>query len=174
MAAPKYINIPLARERLSYDPSTGLLRWKCNRTGKAKRKAIAGYLTHKGYISVSIDGEAFFAHRLAWAIEKGEQPPPCVDHINGDKRDNRLSNLRGATTSENTHNSRWGKGDFPRGVSWHKRLEKFIAYITIDKSRKHLGYFSSVADAEKAVAHARQKHLPRIFAKVQNTAPASR
>ena len=98
--------------RLSYDPKTGHLSWQRPPSGISGRslsiwnsrfhgrEAFTATVT-RGYKQGRIDGVAYLAHRVAWAICKGEWPSGVIDHINGDTSDNRIENLRDVSQSEN-------------------------------------------------------------------------
>ena len=86
------------RELLSYDPDTGLFRWSKNK-GSKDAGELAGCVSPKGYILIGIDGCLYLAHRLAWLYVHGEFPEKDIDHRDQDKSNNRICNLRLATSS---------------------------------------------------------------------------
>lgn len=90
------------RHLLDYDPETGVLTWRESR-GNVRRGARVRN-KWRGYIRVTIDGYDTFAHRVAWQHYHGARPKHEIDHINGDRSDNRIRNLRDATASENRQN----------------------------------------------------------------------
>lgn len=138
------------RELVTYDPETGLMRWRIARP-RARPGDLIGTKSPEGYLRVEINGRCYRVHRLAWLYVYGDWPPHEIDHINGVRYDNRLANLRNASPSQNQAN----KGPTNRntsghkGVSWHSQTKKWNAYITIARKRKHLGLFR---DKEQAVA----------------------
>jgi hypothetical protein len=86
-----------------------------------------------------------------------------VDHINGDTLDNRKSNLRFATIAQNSQNKvRLAANNTSgiRGVSWHKSHRKWIASLTVNQRKIHVGWFDNLEDAELAVTEARRRHMP--------------
>ena len=116
MSAP---SIERIRELFNYDPNTGAITWAAKRFG-VKVGSIAG-TEHKGYRRVKVDGTLILAHRLAFAIHHGRWPEHEVDHINRDKADNRISNLREATRNDNMVNREYPTGASGKtGVSKHK------------------------------------------------------
>src|SRR6266850_3791104 len=90
-------------EVLHYEPSTGILRWKITAGGAVTGK-VAGNVTIRGYRLVSIDGQRYMSHRLAWLYMTGSWPKEEIDHRNGMGSDNAWNNLREATHSENMQN----------------------------------------------------------------------
>ena len=135
-----------------YDPFTGKLFWLVNKRGHHLIGREAGSLKRNGYISISIDGKRHQAHRIIWAMAHGKMPQQCIDHINGDKADNRLENLRSATVAENTRNA--GKpatnSSGYKGVYFEKGRGKWRAKISVMNRDIHIGYFGSCEDAVAA------------------------
>lgn len=97
--------IPIgSKDLLSYNPDTGELVRK-QRMGNYPCGSVAASLTYnKKYLKVKVLGSDYLQHRVAWFLHYGTQPPDVLDHINGDGRDNRILNLREATTSTNQMN----------------------------------------------------------------------
>src|SRR5690606_11618117 len=101
-----------------------------------------------GYREVGIDGRLYKAHRVIWLYIAGEWPDE-IDHINGDRSDNRFANLRAVSRAENMRNKRSYKNNRSgqNGVSWHNQDRRWIAYITINGKFKRLGGFINKDDA---------------------------
>lgn len=135
------------RELLDYCPVTGLFRWKVNRRGGCRAGEVAGILHAKGYRFIKVDGNRYSAHRLAWFYTTGHWPIACVDHINRQRDDNRISNLREASWSENRMNTS------AEGVSFYGRLGKWRAYIGVGGQQTYLGIF----DTRETAMAARKK-----------------
>src|SRR4051794_4935854 len=111
------------REILSYDPETGLFtRLQSPRTGQRYTGKQAGSIKPSGYVKIRVDGRFYFAHRLAWTIMTGQNPPEAMDHIDCNPSNNRWSNLREATSSQNAanHRIRSNNSSGLKGVSFHK------------------------------------------------------
>lgn len=151
------------RALLAYEPETGVLTWRertldtiQNRSARAMNAWNARYAgteafttgNGKGYLTGKINDRRFRAHRVIWVIATGERPIADIDHINGNRSDNRLVNLREATRSQNNANRK------AVGVSKYLGVcpagRKWVASIRSDGRRKHLGYFHTEADAARA------------------------
>ena len=151
------IDAPELRRLLSYDPETGEFRWRVSRRG-VTAGALAGTLNHQGYWRIFIYGKAYLGHRLVWLYVYGEWPQGDIDHVNRTRSDNRLCNLRVATRSQNLGNM----GRRPvntsgyKGVTWHKRAEKWLAQISVNRKNIYLGLFNCPIAAHAAyIAKAR-------------------
>ena len=139
------------KELLDYEPSTGVFRWKVSRRGcggKVKPGAPAGHVTgFPGYVHMKVDGLCCKAHRLAFLFMEGYWPKQDVDHINGDKADNRWRNLRECSRSENAANTsakRFNSSGF-KGVSPHGNRWK--AQIRAHGVTRYLGLFATPEEA---------------------------
>ncbi len=157
------------KELLHYNQKTGRFTWAKDRTGVSKG-AIAGSFNHYGYRQIVIYGTNYLAHRLAWLYENGEWPSDQIDHINEDKADNKITNLRIANNSQNNRNrgpNKTNKSGY-KGVSWSKWHNKWRARINIDEKDykdlglktpyKSLGFFKSKEDAIEVYKQAAKKY----------------
>jgi hypothetical protein len=131
------------KEALDYNPDTGVF----TREGKT-----VGYNNGRGYLKVSIDNKEHYLHRLAWLYVYGVLPP-LVDHIDRNKGNNKLSNLRVVTNSENLHNRAAPRNSNTgvKGVCYVKERNKYVAYKTQNYKRKHLGIFDTLEAASMCV-----------------------
>lgn len=142
---------------LDYDPKTGVFHWKRNQ-GTAKKGSVAGSSHSEGYVSIRINKKLYFAHRLAWLHVHGYFPENNIDHINRNRRDNKINNLREVSQSCNLRNKVFSDKNTSgvTGVSWLKRRGKWQSYITANKKRHPLGTYGSFDDAVCARLSAEQ------------------
>lgn len=146
------------KELLHYDPDTGVFTRISSRLSTCVNKP-AGGINYDGYRRIYIDGKSYFAQRLAFLYVHGSWSSFQMDHINGKRDDNRMSNLREATSSENKHNqvlSRKNKSGV-KGVGWHRSAKKWQARVMLNGKDKYLGLFKNIEDAAAAAREARNK-----------------
>ena len=141
------------RELLHYDPSTGAWHWRVNRRGKRARAGdVAGYRLQIGYWFICVERERYYGHRLAWLYMTGRWPRNQIDHIDHNPSNDRWSNLREATQSQNNMNQRGrqrGVGLMPWG-RWRARIHK-------DGAEINLGSFATQEAARAAYQIAARK-----------------
>lgn len=146
------------KELLDYNAETGLFIWKVS-TGSVKKGQEAGWVTWNNYRKISVDGLHYAAHRLAWFYTYGEWPEKDLDHIDGNRLNNSLYNLREASRSENLMN----RDKMPRntsgykGVSLHRETGKWDARITAYGKQYYLGIFPTKIDAYNAYCKKEQE-----------------
>jgi hypothetical protein len=157
----KKIDIDLVRSLLDYDPLTGIFRWKSRRNWSAPAGSVAGSRDTHGYTHICINRQLFLAHRLAWAVSHGEQPGAEIDHINGDRSDNRIANLRCVSGVDNQRNRKLMSTNTSGycGVYWDKNCQKWSAKIRIFGKLHNIGHFSSIEDAIAARKEAEIRFL---------------
>lgn len=151
------------KELLNYDPITGVFIWNIDRPRNIKAGSIAGHTVKYGYLSISVDGRNYLAHRLAWLYVHDKFPDMHIDHINGITFDNRIENLRDVSISHNQQNRRTCT-KLNRcgliGASWHIRQSQWIAQIKKDGRNYHLGTFETKEDAHEAYLKAKREMHP--------------
>ena len=153
---------------INYTPETGEFHWISARP-KVKVGGKAGYLKkNKGYVYIEYKGKCYPAHRLAWFYVNKEFPIEQIDHINGDRSDNRIGNLRAATNSQNRANSKTTNQYGLKGVRklpWVKEIRKcWQAQITHNKKTIYLGCYHTKEEAHNAYVIA-AKNLHGCFSK---------
>jgi hypothetical protein len=125
---------------------------------------VAGYINKiSGYRQIRINGKLYQAHRLVWLYIHGSFPVDMLDHIDGDKLNNQIENLREATCQQNLQNQtkppRHNKSGF-LGVSLYRRDQNFMASIQISGKTKFLGYFETAEEASEVYLEAKRQHHP--------------
>jgi hypothetical protein len=157
------VTIERLRELISYNPDTGVLVWIKNPALHHRKVGCrCGAMTREGYVRLAIGGQYLMAHRVAWAIHFGAWPSGMLDHVNQIKSDNRISNLRLATASQNVAN-RGARQDNSHGAKGVTRLPrgKWQAQIKLGGKNRYLGSFELKHDAVKAYqAAAIEAHGP--------------
>jgi len=162
----KPIDVELMRSLLEYAPELGgsCLKWRVDVIGGnggvcVKAGTKAGFLEGGGYWGVRVQGEAYKAHRLVWALVKGRDPIVAIDHTNGDCKDNRIENLRMTPEGQkqNMQNARNQINNTSgcRGVDWNKRTQKWRARIRSGGVSYFVGYFDTLEEANAAYLEAK-------------------
>lgn len=181
MAKEDNLSADLLRQIISYDPETGVFTW-CERPPEMFNPGRWGSKVHScqcwnsnfagtvagsiapttGYRHIRINGYTYLAHRLAWLYVTGFWPVAYLDHINGERADNRFANIREATWGQNQANKPRSKNNISgfKGVGWHKKTGKWRVRIMVRGTHIHLGYFDEdkLDDAAAAYDHAARKY----------------
>lgn len=147
------------KELMSYDRDTGVfIRKKANPRGRGRAGDIAGCLNAYGYLRICLDYKDYYGHRLAWLYCFGEFPEDQIDHINGNRSDNRICNLRLANNSENNRNRTIQANSTSgyKGVSLHKKSNLWHAHATINGKRLSGGYHKTKELAYRAACSLRE------------------
>lgn len=144
---------------LDYNKETGLFIWKENRGRKAKSGDKAGSKDTHGYVQICIDGTMYLAHRLAWFYVNKEWPSLRMDHINNVRDDNRILNLRLATSGQNSCNSSLRKDNVYglKGIRW-RPSGRWQARIRANKVLITIGTYDSPEEAHEAYCDAANKY----------------
>lgn len=140
--------------KLDYNPETGIFIRKSRRGVHLKNPRVAGCLTASGYVRIGVNNIVMFAHRVAWFYHYGEWPNHYIDHINRNKSDNRISNLRLVDCAMNMHNIGVRKVNtsgyvgvyFMRGA----KLKQWSAYAKIRGVNHYIGSFMTAKEAGDA------------------------
>lgn len=146
-------------ELLDYARETGVFTWRASK-GRAKAGAVAGCKHPKGYLRITLDGVPYLAHRLAWLHVHGVFPDGEIDHKNGVRTENRINNLRDASTLINQQNQRRARTTNLTsgllGVS--ARKNKWAARIRIGGNQRFIGSFDTKEKAHSAYVEAKRIH----------------
>jgi hypothetical protein len=142
------------RSLLDYDPDTGVFTNRVTRNPRAKAGQPAGALTSEGYTAFQINGAKIYAHRAAWAYVYGVWPDTEIDHINRQRNDNRIVNLRLATRCQNSQNTGAHKRNPTgcKGVTFHARNKKWQVQLRANSKTFYVGQYAKLADAVQARA----------------------
>lgn len=137
---------------IHYDPETGLFT-------KPGQIVTAGHEGRGGYLMINTCKHIYRAHRIAWLYMTGEWPCGEIDHINGNKQDNRFSNLRICTHQQNNHNQaiRRNNTSGVKGVYWSKVQRKWRGQVCLNYQVHHTEAFEDIRDAEMAVRSLRER-----------------
>lgn len=153
------ITVNRLREALNYNPETGTFTWLIRTSNRISVGDRAGRDNGNGYRRISIDGQSYYEHQLAWLYVYAEWPENEVDHIDGVGTNNKISNLRHGTHTENSQNLslRSTNKSGMIGVSWSKLHLKWEAYITVNFKKKYLGLFDDLEAAGAAYLNAKKE-----------------
>lgn len=161
------------RECFAYDPDTGVLTWRERPLSHFENPRIqlgwntrhsntpAGALKAHGYRAVKLDRCMYLAHRLIWVLVVGEEPH-VIDHRNRNRADNRISNLRNVSPSENCHNQKPRNPEGLPGVARASSPQRWRARISLGGRQIYLGRFDTPEEAHEAYKAAAQKYYPGI------------
>lgn len=154
---------------VDYDPETGVMTWRWREgvpkgwntrfAGKECGRINGGYrvLAYK-----PVDGKKRMirSHRLAWFIHHSKLPKGEIDHVDGQKANNSITNLRDVSPTLNMRNRKMMRNNTSgiTGVSYAKKSDKWRAHARLDSRQIHLGYFGDISEAEAAVKAFRAKH----------------
>lgn len=156
--------MPLTAERLraisAYNPVTGSFVWTTSRRGVRPGAVVGGAERKDGYCRAKIDGKRFYVHRLVWLYVHGQWPCGEIDHINGNREDNRLCNLRdvqGRGNQENRRRANKSNNCGVLGVSFSAERSKYAAQIHVNRRRIFLGRYASAEQAHKVYLDAKRR-----------------
>jgi HNH endonuclease/AP2 domain len=152
---------------LEYNQDNGTFTWiKSPRKGFVGKQA--GYLRPDGYTTIKINQKHWMVHHLAWLYVYGTLPK-MIDHINENKSDNKIENLRVCNTALNMQNKRKAQANNKTGylgVNYAKNVNKYNAQICLNGKSKSLGYFNTAEEAHQAYLQAKQ--ILHIFSPKDN------
>lgn len=165
MAKVDSIDAVRLREILSYDPDTGHFMWRWGHRRRLGKDGTTGHLSKAGYVQIYVDNVNQRAHRLAWLYVYGEYPHGYIDHINGNKADNRIANLRDTSPLVNAQNRRPVERDTTSGYAGVAPFRGgYRADIEASGIRHYLGYYETAKEAAAAYeAGRRLLHKGAVF-----------
>lgn len=152
------MTVQMVRECFSYEGETGEFVWQITNSNRAVRGSAAGNLARNGYLTIFCNGFRYAAHRLAWLHVYGEWPSADIDHINGIRTDNRISNLRSVTGDVNQQNRQRAMKNSKTGVlGVTKAGNRFKAQLAAPKGgNKSLGLFKTIEEAQQTYLNAKR------------------
>jgi hypothetical protein len=145
------------KARLSYAPDTGEFTWVNPTSPSIPAGTVAGERSGP-YTRIRLKGTHHYAHRLAFLYMQGALPTEGVDHINGNKADNRWSNLRPATNTVNGRNMKKARNNTSGVTGVFLDRGKWRAQIKIDGKNLQLGSYTEISDAISARKSAEKEH----------------
>jgi hypothetical protein len=163
-ADPEFV--AFVRELFVYEPTSGELRHRVDKWAGEHRNVLsaragdrAGWASSGGYLRVKVAGRTYGVHRVAFLIVEGRWPSAQLDHIDGDKNNNRMSNLREVDNRTNNENRRHAHrnsqsgllGAFPHRKRWQSR-------IRVNGKLRNLGCFATAEEAHQAYLKAKREH----------------
>lgn len=149
------------RELLHYDTDTGVFTWKVRAAPHRPAGSLAGSRHWEGYLRIKIEEREYLAHRLAFLYMKGAWPRNQVDHMDGNRANNRWSNLRDVTPTANMQNIRVARPHSSVGLLGVTRQKgRFVARIRVGSDRKYLGGFDTAEEAHAAYVEAKRRFHP--------------
>jgi hypothetical protein len=147
-----------------FDYKDGQLIWKIDKKySKIKAGTIAGHEIKHQYIQVVIDRKTYYLHRLIFVYHNGHCPK-VLDHIDGNQANNRIENLREATSSQNGFNSRLNVNSSTKmkNVNWNTEANKYRVELAVNGKNKFIGYYVDPELAELVAIEARDKYHGRF------------
>lgn len=150
-----------ARQLFIYDESIGELRWAEDVRPRAKAGAIAGFICNAdGYRRIGYKGTIYLGHRVMWLHHTGSWPKKFLDHIDGNRANNRIENLREASRTDNNRNVLRQRNNTSgyKGVSFMRRDSVWVAQITVNRKNYFLGRFATPEEAHAAYCKAAKEH----------------
>ena len=144
---------------LNYNPETGIFTRLISSSPNAKVGETVGTRHRTGYEYAMIDYETFAMHRLAWFYFYAVMPTYDIDHINGNKVDNRISNLRDVEAKTNAQNeirARKNNKSGYLGVHFRKERNKWVAQLRVNGKHRRFGSFNTPEEAHQAYLEAKR------------------
>lgn len=162
------ITLEELNQKFEYDPKTGDLSWKGRKYSRGyvgvRPGKVAGWMSTDGYRKITINYRQYFIHRVVWMMTYGEMPGGLLDHIDGDKTNNRIENLREADFSQNCANRKTQSNNSTglKGVTLNHG--RWVARISFRGKRRTIGSFGTKQEAHEAYLE-RAKELHGQFAR---------
>lgn len=151
------LDLDLLQRELAYDPNTGVFTRR-RASGGNPVGSTCGYRHHRGYVHIKVAQRQYTAHRLAWFYVHGTWPTQTIDHINGDKSDNRICNLRDVSTTDNNQNVRKARAlSGLIGAHYNRAQNRWVSSISVKGIARPLGSFPTAEAAHEAYVRAKRE-----------------
>lgn len=157
----KELSLSELKKNVKYDEATGTFTWlNVDSIHPRMRGRAAGTKRKDGYSQINIFGVCYLSHRLAWFYSNGNWPSEFIDHVDGNRGNNCLANLRLASPCENQYNRRNNKSNSSgsKGVTFCSRSGKWIAKVRLAKKIHFLGRFEDIELASLVANQFREKY----------------
>lgn len=138
-----------------FEYKAGNLYWKITLNSRAVMGSVAGSVDKRGYCYVKLNKQSFLVHRIIWKLLTKEEPIGVVDHIDRNRSNNNITNLRVVNTSVNILNQ--------DALGYSKCKDKYQARIKIKGKTKHLGYFKTKEEATSCYREARDAYINKTM-----------
>ena len=151
------LTVDLLNELFTYDKETGKLYWKAARQ-RIKVGDEVGSDNGSGYLKTKVNNKTYRLHRLVFLMHKGYLPK-ILDHINGDRKDNRIENLRPVSLAQNAQNAKLNSKNNSgyKGVFWVKSSKKWRGQVKCNGETIYLGEYNDIEEADRVVRAAREE-----------------
>lgn len=150
--SPAPCSVEALRARLGYNPDTGEFTAKVRLANRTREGSFVGSINPRGYVVIYVGGKQYLGHRIAWFLHYGVWPALEIDHINGVRHDNRITNLREAHPDiEQPQNKKRYKNNRSGYPGVYRRGERaFRAYINFRREKRDLGTYPTAEKAYQA------------------------
>jgi hypothetical protein len=146
----EYPKLSDIKKVLMYEEHSGKFYWVVDTYKLTPCKKEAGTISGYGYIVISFNNKLYLAHRLAWYYINGEPPKKSIDHIDGVRTNNRISNLREVTPRENSGNQKKHRKGGLVGSTYVSKFNKWYSQIVVNKKNIYLGSYDTELEAHEA------------------------
>ncbi len=155
--AAKELDPAVLRRELRYHPETGLFH-RLTKRGGCPIGTVAGNINSLGYCELNVCGVRILAHRAAWLYVHGKLPDKTIDHIDRNRSNNRIANLRDVDQSVNSFNTglRVDNTTGYKGVYWHGPAKKWMVAVRREGRQVHIGLYATKEEAIEARVAATQ------------------
>lgn len=154
------------KSALDYNPISGIFTWRTTVVkGRVEAGDVAGSWTAKRYWQIRVNGKLYMAHRLVWLYVYGVHPKGQIDHIDRNKSNNAISNLRVCSQNENQKNVKIRADNTSgfKGVHPFGNTGKFVAQITLNGEQTYLGVFTTKEEASLVYEDAAKQHHGEFY-----------